>query len=101
MAIKIEQIEPADDLYFCVEEFLDGEPKRKSKIILTEDAEEKVKQHHQRAYKIRAVPKDSKYKIGERVLIAPNYIMNPNPVKINDIVYLVIGGNYILGKIKE
>ena len=91
--MKIEEIQPTDLNYICSEE--DLEP-IKSTIFLSKDAK---KNQSQQVYKIRCIPKDSKYKVGERVVCS----MNPaiNLIKVNDIIYMIIRDYDILGKVIE
>ena len=95
--MKIEKVEPNDRHYIVFEELL--EPKKKSIIALTEDAKKQVENIDQRVYKIRCIPdkSDFDYKVGERLFISANPVITP--IKVNNIIYLVLKEYDILGKI--
>ena len=58
-----------------------------------------VKNQNQKCYKIRCIPKDSKFKVGERVILS----MRPTVelMKLNEIIYMILKEHDILGVISD
>ncbi len=91
--MKIEDIKPSKNNYILSEELL--EPS-KSKIVLSEDAEKKLTQ---KVYKIRCVPENNEYKVGERVIITGNSAHTI--IKLKEVYYMIIRDYDIVAKVNE
>ena len=90
--MKIESITPTMMNYIATEEDLE----KIESVFIKPDS---VTNQNQKCYKIRCIPKDSKFKVGERVVIS----MRPTIelLKVNDIMYMVLKEHDILGVLKD
>lgn len=91
--MKIENIKPSKNNYILSEELL--EPS-KSKIVLSEDAEKTLTQ---KVYKIRCVPENNEYNVGERVIIMGNSAHTI--IKLEEVYYMIIRDYDIVAKVSE
>ena len=97
--ITIDDITPVKDYMICTIEYIGKEPS--SVIVQTDEQKKKWREDNmQKALKIRITREESKYKVGQTILVADGRL-NATTVWLNDMEYYILPEFEIRGIVNE